>query len=168
MEMENEKSKGALKKLDYKAEQLYFQRSQLEISNASSVAFITKEAYDQEAGIAEQAIAENNEYIQSRMVLRDEIARDAIRQQLRALVVVVHDLGAARVVLGHQARSHLVVHPGMILRDSSERAVMPPVRTTVAHMRRRGAVVGDQHRHRGRRHAAQLNRRLAVKPARHP
>jgi hypothetical protein len=74
-EMENEKGKGALKKLDYKAEQLYFQRSQLEISNASSVAFITKEAYDQEAGIAEQAIAENQAFIQSRMVLRDEIAR---------------------------------------------------------------------------------------------
>ncbi|MFM7310876.1 MAG: hypothetical protein ACKOZY_09735, partial [Flavobacteriales bacterium] len=74
-EMENEKSKNALKKLDYKAEQLYFQRSELEIANAASIAYITQEAYVQESSISEQAIAENKEYIQSRMVLRDEIAR---------------------------------------------------------------------------------------------
>lgn len=74
-EMENETNNSKLRKLDYKAEQLYLKRSLIEIDNAGAIAKMTRVEYDEELAKANQAIAENNEKIESRIMIRDQVKK---------------------------------------------------------------------------------------------
>jgi hypothetical protein len=74
-EMEVTKSESALKKLDYKAEQLYLKRSMLEIENASVVADMTRAEYNDELSISNELIGLNQETLNSRIQVRDEVAK---------------------------------------------------------------------------------------------
>lgn len=81
-EMENEKSEAKLRKLDYKAEQLYLRRSLIEIDNATAIATMAQEEYEQENKKAEEMTAANQEKIDSRMLLREEVTR--LEQQAKS------------------------------------------------------------------------------------
>jgi len=74
-EMEVTKSESALKKLDVKAEQLYLKRSMLEIENASVVADMTREEYNQELSKANEMIGLNQDKLNERVQVRDEVTR---------------------------------------------------------------------------------------------
>jgi hypothetical protein len=74
-EMEATKSESSLKKLDVKAEQLYLKRSMLEIENANVVADLTREDYNSERSKANELIGTNQEKINEKVLVRDEVAR---------------------------------------------------------------------------------------------
>lgn len=74
-EMENETNNSKLRKLDYKAEQLYLKRSLIEIDNAGAIAKMTRLEYDDELAKANQAMAENSEKIESRIMIRDQVKK---------------------------------------------------------------------------------------------
>jgi hypothetical protein len=96
-EMEATKSESALKKLDVKAEQLYLKRSMLEIENAGVVADLTREEYNSERSKANELIGTNQEKINDKVLVRDEVARlkresemnmeagDKLREQARPI-----------------------------------------------------------------------------------
>ncbi|MFN0032994.1 MAG: hypothetical protein ACKVOR_12615 [Flavobacteriales bacterium] len=72
-EMENEKSEAKLRKLDYKAEQLYLRRSLIEIDNATAIATMAQEEYEEEKKKADEMTATNQDKIDSRMMIRDHV-----------------------------------------------------------------------------------------------
>jgi hypothetical protein len=74
-EMEVTKNESALKKLDVKAEQLYLKRSMLEIENAGVVADMTREEYNQELSKANEMTGLNQDKLNERVQVRDEVAR---------------------------------------------------------------------------------------------
>lgn len=74
-EMENETNNSKLRKLDYKAEQLYLRRSLIEIDNAGSIAKMTRLEYDDELSKTNQAMAENQEKIDSRIMIKDQVKK---------------------------------------------------------------------------------------------
>jgi hypothetical protein len=74
-EMEVTKNESALKKLDVKAEQLYLKRSMLEIENAGVVADMTKEEYNQELSKANEMVGLNQDKLNERVQVRDEVAK---------------------------------------------------------------------------------------------
>jgi hypothetical protein len=74
-EMEVTKSESALKKLDVKAEQLYLKRSMLEIENAGVVADMTREEYNQELSKANEMVGLNQDKLNERVQVRDEVAK---------------------------------------------------------------------------------------------
>ena len=96
-EMEATKSESSLKKLDVKAEQLYLKRSMLEIENANVVADLTREDYNSERSKANELIGTNQEKINEKVLVRDEVARlkresemnmeagDKLREQARPI-----------------------------------------------------------------------------------
>ena len=96
-EMEATKSESSLKKLDVKAEQLYLKRSMLEIENASVVADLTREEYNSERSKANELMGTNQEKINEKVLVRDEVARlkresemnmeagDKLREQARPI-----------------------------------------------------------------------------------
>ena len=74
-EMEVTKSESALKKLDVKAEQLYLKRAMLEIENAGVVADMTRAEYNEELSKTNELIGNNQEQLNERVQVRDEVAR---------------------------------------------------------------------------------------------
>jgi WD40-like Beta Propeller Repeat len=74
-EMETETDPGKLRKLDYKAEQMYLRRSMIEVENAGDLAAMTKNEYGQEMAKAEEMSETNKEKINSREAIRDEMNR---------------------------------------------------------------------------------------------
>ena len=72
-EMENEKSDAKLRKLDYKAEQIYLKRAIIEIGNAPVIAKMTQAEFKEELGKSQEAVAINKEKIDSRFVTKSEI-----------------------------------------------------------------------------------------------
>jgi hypothetical protein len=74
-EMETEANPGKLRKLDYKAEQMYLRRAMIEIENADDLAAMTKNEYGQETVKAEEMTEANKEKINSRATIKDEINR---------------------------------------------------------------------------------------------
>ena len=96
-EMEATKSESSLRKLDVKAEQLYLKRSMLEIENAGVVADLTREEYNSERSKANELIGTNQEKINEKVLVRDEVARlkresemnmeagDKLREQARPI-----------------------------------------------------------------------------------
>ena len=96
-EMEATKSESSLKKLDVKAEQLYLKRSMLEIENAGVVADLTREEYNTERSKANELMGTNQEKINEKVLVRDEVARlkresemnmeagDKLREQARPI-----------------------------------------------------------------------------------
>jgi len=96
-EMEATKSESSLKKLDVKAEQLYLKRSMLEIENANVVADLTREEYNSERSKANELMGTNQEKINEKVLVRDEVARlkresemnmeagDKLREQARPI-----------------------------------------------------------------------------------
>jgi hypothetical protein len=96
-EMEATKSESALRKLDVKAEQLYLKRSMLEIENANVVADMTREEYNAERSKANELVGDNQEKINEKVLVRDEVTRlkresemnmeaaDKLREQARPI-----------------------------------------------------------------------------------
>ena len=78
-EMENEQNPGKLRKLDYKAEQLYLRRSMIEIDNSSAISNMTKEEYTEELKKADHMTAENRSKIDSRIMVKEEV--DKLRKE---------------------------------------------------------------------------------------
>ncbi len=74
-EMETETDPGKLRKLDYKAEQMYLRRAMIEIENSEDLAAMVKNEYGQELVKAEEKSETNKEKIDSRSAIRDEINR---------------------------------------------------------------------------------------------
>ena len=74
-EMEMTKGEGSLKKLDVKAEQLYLKRSMLEIENASVVADMTREEYNNELSKSNEMIGLNQDKLNEKVQVRDEVAQ---------------------------------------------------------------------------------------------
>jgi arsenate reductase-like glutaredoxin family protein len=74
-EMEMTKSEGSLKKMDVKAEQLYLKRSMLEIENASVVADMTREEYNDELSKSNEMIGLNQDKLNEKVQVRDEVAK---------------------------------------------------------------------------------------------
>ena len=74
-EMENEQSPAKLRKLDYKAEQVYLRRSLIEIDNSANIAKMTRIEYDEELAKANEAAGMNSEKIESKLMVREEIKR---------------------------------------------------------------------------------------------
>ncbi len=74
-EMENEQSPAKLRKLDYKAEQVYLRRSLIEIDNSTNIAKMTRLEYDEELAKANELSGTNTEKIESKLMIREEIKR---------------------------------------------------------------------------------------------
>jgi hypothetical protein len=74
-EMENEASQSKLRKLDYKAEQLYLKRSLIEIENSASISAMTKKAYDQELSRSNEMVGVSQEKIDQKIMIREEVKR---------------------------------------------------------------------------------------------
>lgn len=72
-EMENEKSEAKLRKLDYKAEQLYLRRSLIEIDNATAISIMATKEYEAEKKKSDEMVADNAEKLDSRAMLREQI-----------------------------------------------------------------------------------------------
>ncbi len=74
-EMENVENISKLRRLDYKAEQLYQRRSIIEIDNAPNIAKMTRREYDEELAKANEETGENAEKIESKIMFREELKR---------------------------------------------------------------------------------------------
>lgn len=74
-EMENEPSPSKLRKLDYKAEQMYLKRSLIEIDNSPAISSMTKAAYEEERKKSMELAAQNQEKIDQKIMIRDEVKR---------------------------------------------------------------------------------------------
>ena len=74
-EMENEPNQSKLRKLDYKAEQMYLKRSLIEIDNAPSIAKMTRAEYDEELSKSNEMVGMNQEKVDSKIMIRDEVKR---------------------------------------------------------------------------------------------
>lgn len=72
-EMENEKSDAKLRKLDYKAEQIYLKRALIEIGNAPVIARMTEAEFKEELSGAKSSVATNKTKIDSRFMIKDEV-----------------------------------------------------------------------------------------------
>lgn len=74
-EMENEPNQSKLRKLDYKAEQMYLKRSLIEIENSAAISAMTKSEYEEELGKSNAEVAVNQEKIDQKIMIRDEVKR---------------------------------------------------------------------------------------------
>ncbi|MEZ4798332.1 MAG: hypothetical protein R2809_00860 [Flavobacteriales bacterium] len=74
-EIETESSTSKQRKLDKKAESLYFKRAKMEIQNAPVVAEMTSAEFDQITSKVDDLNTENQEDLNSRTMLRDEVRR---------------------------------------------------------------------------------------------
>ncbi|MFM9985320.1 MAG: hypothetical protein ACKVOK_08825 [Flavobacteriales bacterium] len=72
-EMENEKSESKLRKLDYRAEQLYLRRSLIEIDNSTAIATMAQMEYEEEKKKSDDLTAANQEKLDGRMAVRDQV-----------------------------------------------------------------------------------------------
>jgi WD40-like Beta Propeller Repeat len=73
-EMENEKSETKLRKLDYRAEQLYLRRSLIEIDNATAISIMATKEYESEKKKSDDMVAANEEKIEGRAMIREQIS----------------------------------------------------------------------------------------------
>lgn len=74
-EIETESSASKQRKLDKKAESLYFKRAKMEIQNAPVIAEMTSAEFDQITSKVDDLNTENQEELNSRTMLRDEVRR---------------------------------------------------------------------------------------------
>ncbi len=74
-EIEAETSAAKQKKLDRKAEDLYAKRAQYEIKNAAVIAEMTKASFDELTESVNRLNEENQEEVNSRVILRDEVQK---------------------------------------------------------------------------------------------
>lgn len=72
-EMENEKTEAKLRKLDYKAEQMYLQRAEAEIENAPAISAITLQAFADENSKAKDMIDSKESEIEQSSLVKEEI-----------------------------------------------------------------------------------------------
>lgn len=74
-EMDVTRSESGRRKLDAKAEQLYLKRAMLEIENATVVGDMTRAEYNEELSKSNEAVALNQEQLNERVQVRDEVAK---------------------------------------------------------------------------------------------
>jgi hypothetical protein len=72
-EMENEKNESKLRKLDYRAEQMYLQRAEAEVENAPAISTMTLQAYGEESTKASDATESKESAIEQSSLVKDEI-----------------------------------------------------------------------------------------------
>jgi hypothetical protein len=72
-EMENEKNEGKLRKLDYKAEQMYLQRAESEIANAPVISTFTIQAFGEEHTRAKDMVEAKKAEIAQSTLVQEEI-----------------------------------------------------------------------------------------------
>ena len=72
-EMENEKNEGKLRKLDYKAEQMYLQRAEAEIENAPVISTFTIQAFGEELTRAKEMVDSKEAEIEQSTMVQAEI-----------------------------------------------------------------------------------------------
>lgn len=74
-EMENLTNERKLRKLDYQAEQMYLKRSLMEIENSPAIARMAAMEYESESAKAKEMTQANREKIDSRLMIREDVAR---------------------------------------------------------------------------------------------